>query len=247
MYLFYLDESGDPASWDSNDNFILAGVAIHEGQVRRLSEKLNSIQKKYFPSIQIPIEMHAHHIHSGKGRFRSVPKEKRIEILKSAYDVIARSGFPNLIAFVSGIHVSSVRNPPQALKDCLEDICTSFNRFLIRQYKAGYTDKGLLIIDCSGRDKRIRELMTEFECQGTRHGYLGNIMDVPYFADSGHTRMLQLADLLAFAAGRYFNSRDDTYLNIILNRIDRPSPKGKLIGLRHIIADNIHCKCIATH
>ena len=66
--------------------------------------------------------------------------------------------------------------------------------------------------------------MTEFECHGTRYGYLGNITDIPYFADSGHTRILQLADLLDFAAGRYFNSRDTTYLDIILNRIDKPSP-----------------------
>jgi len=30
MYLFYIDESGNPNGWDTQDNFILGGVAVHE-------------------------------------------------------------------------------------------------------------------------------------------------------------------------------------------------------------------------
>ncbi len=51
VYLFYLDESGDPGGWNQFDDFVLAGVAIHEGQVRRLSERLGAVQRRFFPSL----------------------------------------------------------------------------------------------------------------------------------------------------------------------------------------------------
>ena len=168
-------------------------------------------------------------------------------LLGSAYEVIDKAGFPNLIVFATAMHVTAVENPHQALSDCLEDICQRFNTFLVRQFNAGYKDKGLLIMDRSGRDARIRELMAQFEREGTGRGHLGNIMDVPYFADSSHTRMLQLADLVAFASGRYFNARDDTYLRRFLTSIDRMSPTGKRVGLKHIVGPDLDCQCIAVH
>ncbi|MBM4041683.1 MAG: DUF3800 domain-containing protein [Planctomycetes bacterium] len=247
VYLFYVDESGDPHGWESQDNFVLGGVAVHEGQVRRLCAELDAVQKAFFPGIAVPFEFHAQRIHSGKDRFRAMSQERRTELLNTAYDVIARAGFPNLVGFISAIHVSAVTSPHQALSDCLGDICQRFNTFLVRQYSAGHPDKGLLIMDESGREPRVRELMAEFDQRGTRWGYLGNIIDVPYFADSKHTRPLQLADLLAFAASRYFSSNDDTFLQRVLGRIDRRGPTGDRVGLKHLIGADHHCSCMAIH
>jgi hypothetical protein len=247
MYLFYLDECGDPNSWINDNNFILAGVAIHEGQVRGLSDKLDAVQERFFPGIRIPMELHAYHMHSGKERFRHMPPDQRIALLDSAYRVIADAHFPNLIAFITAIHVSAVTTPGQALTDCLEDICQRFNTFLVRQFNARHPDKGLLIMDRSGRDARVRELMGQFDREGTRRGYLGNIVDVPYFGDSSHTRMLQLADLLAFAGGRYFNRNDPTHLNTVLSRIGTQYRNGPRVGLKHIVGRDFRCSCIAGH
>lgn len=247
MYLFYVDESGTPTGWTEQDNFVLGAVAVHEGQVRRLSEELGVVQKQFFPSIQIPLEFHASVIHRGKGRFKHMPLDQRADLLDAAYAVIAGAGFPNLVVFITAIHVTAVQVPSQALRDCLEDICERFNTFLVRQFNAGYKDKGILIMDRSGREQRVRELMAEFECHGTRHGYLGNIIDVPYFADSSHTRMLQLADLVTFAGSRYFNRNDPTYLDKILERIDRRSRWGEMVGLKHIVGSDYQCACSALH
>ena len=247
MYLFYIDESGNPNGWDTQDNFILGGVAVHEGQIRGISDKVDQLQQDIFPDIKIPIEFHAQHVHSGKGRYRKETPERRQEVLDSICDIIVKTRFPSLIAFVTAIHVSAVKDHSQVMRDCLEDICERFNTFLVRQYKNGYPDKGLLIIDRSGRDAQIREIMLKFEAQGTTHGYLGNIVDVPYFADSRHTRMLQLADMVAFAGGRYFNSGDDALLRKILPRIDRRSASGDRVGLKHIVGSGHKCSCIASH
>jgi hypothetical protein len=245
MYLFYIDESGDPFAWDQNDNFILAGVAIHEGQVRNLTRQLDDIQEKYFPTISIPIEFHAGAILSGKDRFRRIEENIRDQIMDEIYEIIKSAGFPNLITFATAIHVSAVKNGAQALEDCLEDICQRFNTFLKYQFQAGYPDKGLLIMDKSGRETRIRELMSTFEQQGTKCGYLGNIMDVPYFADSKHTRMLQIADFVAFAFGRYLNSQDKSFFDKISKRISRKDDKA--VGFKHILDIRQSCPCMALH
>ena len=135
MYLFYIDESGIPRGWDSQDNFVLGGVAIHEGQIRSLSEGLNNVQGRFFPDISVPIEFHAQHLSSGKGRYRKMTHQQRTDILNSTYDVIVNARFPNLIVFITAIHVSAVTSHSQALRDCLEDICERFNTFLVRIWK----------------------------------------------------------------------------------------------------------------
>jgi hypothetical protein len=247
MYLFYVDESGSPSGWKDQDNFVLGAVAVHEGQVRRLSEELDNVQHRFFPSIRVPIEFHTYHIRAGKGRFRSLDRNQQAALLDALYDVVACAGFPNLIAFITAIHVTAVSESAQALRDSLEDICQRFNTFLLRQHKAGYTNKGIMIMDRSGRETAIRRLMADFESHGTRYGYLGNIVDVPYFADSSHTRMLQIADLVTFAGGRYFNSNDSTYLDKISHCIDSLGAHGKMVGLKHITGTDHQCPCIALH
>jgi hypothetical protein len=247
LYLFYLDESGDPSGFDEVDNFVLAGVAVHEGQIRKLSRQVDHLQREFFPDIHVPLELHAQHIHGGKGRFRSIPKPQRTEMLKRVCGLMGKAGFPNLIAFASAIHISSVADSLQVLRSCLEDICECFNLFLVRQYKAGFRDKGLLIMDRSGRENRVREIMADFERRGTKRGYLGNITDVPYFAESNHTRMLQLADCLAFAVGRYANAGDESYLADLWSSFDRNQVKGRPVGLRHITSSSFVCKCRAFH
>jgi hypothetical protein len=186
-------------------------------------------------------------IHSGKDRFRRLEEMVRTEMINDIYELINAAGFPNLIIFTSAIHVSKVENGSQALKDCLEDICQRFNTFLMCQFKAGFKDKGLLILDKSGREVRIRELMSEFEKNGTQYGYLGNIMDVPYFADSKHTRMLQIADFVAYAFGRYLNASDRTYFDKIKRRIARPSRTEDAVGFKHFILPSQSCSCEGLH
>jgi hypothetical protein len=247
MYLFYVDESGSPSGWNDQENFVLGAVAVHEGQVRRLSEELGKVQRQFFPLIQVPIEFHASHIRGGKACFRSIGKDQQAALLDALYNIIANAGFPSLIAFITAIHVTAVQTPNQALHDCLEDICERFNTFLVREHKAGYTNKGIMIVDRSGRETAIRRLMADFERHGTSRGYLGNIIDVPYFADSSHTRMLQLADFVTFAGGRYFNYNDITYLEKILCRIDSLGPDGRMVGLKHITGTGHDCSCIALH
>jgi len=241
MYLLYLDESGDPNSWQSQKCYVIGGVAIHEGQIHGIGAQIDSIQGKYFPGIQIPIAFHATDVRHGKGHFSNFPPGVRNQILQDVYALIGNATFPNLIVFATAIDITAVRNATQARRDIFEDVCEKFNGFLVHQYQSGHPAKGLLLID-ENRETEYRELVNDFKRQGTTHGYLGNVVDIPYFARCHQTRMLQLADFVANAIFEYYERNDNTNLNIILPRFYGKA-WGKLsAGFGHIVTRK--CTCI---
>lgn len=242
MYILYLDESGDPYGWQNQKHFVLGGVAIHEGQVYRLAKALDGIQQTYFPEIRIPLKLHATDIRNGKGpHFKTLLPNVREMMLSDIYDLIHKTRFPNLIAFSTGIHISAVRDRSLVLSEVFEDLSERFDMFLDRQHKAGRKTKGLLIID-QAHEVRYRALVREFQISGTKHrAYLGNIIDIPYFAGGHDTRMLQLADHVAYAVFRYFEHVDDTYFRRVLPRFDKRGPYLPPDGLKHIIDESCNC------
>ena len=244
MYFLYLDESGTPNGWQDQNHFVLGGVAVFEGYVDRLSEEIDRIQTTHFSSIKIPIEFHAGKMKSGDGqRWRHTKEETREKMLEEVYRTIGNASFPNLVAFATALHISKATdNQSENIRAAFEDVCCRFNTFLIRQHHAGKTSKGLLIIDDAHREHYVG-LIHEFRRLGMKSGYMGNIVDIPYFSGSEQTRMLQLADFCAYAVYRYYEKNDDTYLNKILSRFDRRDKYHPADGLKHMTNDS-SCKCV---
>jgi hypothetical protein len=242
MYVLYLDESGDPTSWQTNKCYVLGGVAVFEGEIRGLTNQLADIQARYFQRGPMPIQFHITDIRKGRNCFGNLPFERRQELISDVYSVITRAGFPSLVAFATAIDRSSARGANQARRVTFEDVTNRFNYFLVRQHKGGHTEKGLLIID-ENRAEQYREIFSEFQEGGTRYGYLGNVPDVPYFARCRDSRMLQLADFVANAVYRYYQHGDDFHIKNILPCFDRRSIDYPPDGLKHIIRGP--CNCIA--
>jgi hypothetical protein len=242
MYLLYLDESGEPSNWEKQKHFVIGGVAVHEGQVSDLIKHLQKIQENYFPGVSIPIEFHAEHVKHSKGVYNSFPLKKREQILEDVYKLILDTGFPNIIVFAAVMSQDAAKGATQVRSDTFEGVCSRFNNFLIWEHRLRYTTKGLVIID-KNREDEYRHLLSSFQTS-TKYGYLGNVVDIPYFAQSHETRMLQLADFCAYAIWRYYERQDDKYMNIILPRICRKPLTHKLDGLQHI-TNNKQCTCIA--
>lgn len=242
MNILYLDESGTATGWDVQNHFVLGGVAVHEGQIYRLTKVLDAVQEKYFPSISVPIEFHATEIRRGKNRFKDFTPSKREDILSDVYKIISDATYPNLVLFATAIHISAVENQFQARTKVLEDLCQRFNMFLTRKFHAGLPNKGLLIID-RHREEEYRHLISEFQSAGTSYGCLGNIVDIPYFARCRETRMLQLADFCANAVFRYYERNDTKYIDMIFDRFDKRSKDSPPEGLKHFT--NEECGCYA--
>ncbi|MBI4556858.1 MAG: DUF3800 domain-containing protein [Candidatus Hydrogenedentes bacterium] len=242
MYVMYIDESGTPDGWSGGQNhFVLGGVAMHEGEIRTFSQRLDEIQKAYFPDIAVPLAFHAFEISSGKGRFRELTPETRTKLLGDIYGLFRQTAFPYLIAFATAVHVSVVRDPKQVLHDAFQDICQRFNTFLVRQFNRGHKDKGVLIID-QAHEEHYRSLLADFQKRGTDYGYIGNIVDIPYFAGLRDTRLLQFADFCAYAMFRRYERSDVGGFGAVLPRIDRRRPGGPPEGLKHMTMRACTCE-----
>ena len=248
MYLLYLDESGDVTNWRQQSNFVIAGVGVYEFRLKTLGAKIRDVQRKYFPGIPVPIVFHATDIHAGKDLFRKLAPQIREGLLLDLYNIIADNRFQSVLVFGACIAVDSAKNAFMDRSRTFEEVVSGFNSFLVdnyRQQKLEGADrvgnKGIVIID-KNREEQYKTLLDTFQEEGTKYGYLANIIDIPYFARCKDTPMLQLADLCSYAFFRYYEKDDDTYLKIISPRI-YVNPDDKMFGLKHITS--LSCDCLS--
>ena len=112
-----------------------------------------------------------------------------------------------------------------------------------RLHKAGDTQRGLIVLDESSYETSIQTLAVNFRRDGHRWGLTRNLSDVPLFVDSRATRMIQFADMVAYALRRYYEKGDSTYIDILGPKFDAEG--GVIHGLVHVIPQGAQCNCLA--
>ena len=147
---------------------------------------------------------------------------------------------PGTRLFACAIHKKSFPGAdPVAL--AFEDLCQRFDYFLSRRRQQGDQQRGMIILDKTTRETSLQQLSREFRKVGTRWGSLRNIADTPFFVDSRASRLVQLADHVAYSVFRRYNSGDAQYIDIIASRFDEAD--GVYHGLSHKHADRLTCTC----
>ena len=140
------------------------------------------------------------------------------------------------------VHKDSFLNrDPLAI--AFEDLCSRFDLYLQRLRADGDTQRGLVILDKSTHETTLQKMSVEFRTLGTRWGVIRSLADTPFFVDSRASRGIQLADHVAYAVFRRYQSGDPQYFDRISHKFDA---EGSIIhGLAHKEFDNPHCMCIA--
>ena len=72
-----------------------------------------------------------------------------------------------------------------------------------------------MLFDKASTEKRLQSLAREFKYEGHTWGKIANYAEVPVFLDSKATRLIQLADLVAYAVFRKYEAGDDSFFNEI--------------------------------
>lgn len=230
MYLLYLDESGkedDPA----DKHFVLGGAAIYERVTFFLSQKLDELKEKHFPGSP-PIEFHASAIRKGKDFWRNVEQPERETILRDLGRIIQATVKPGLALFAAVIEKSSDIYGDKAVEVAIAEVCSRFDAFLMRKFKKSKErQRGPLVFSQGRFDKRAKVLVKGFRQFGTPRGFLRNLADIPYFATNAETRLLQVADFVAYAVYQMYERREPSLIRPILERFD--TERGVLHGLFH--------------
>ena len=242
MHLLYLDDAGSPGN-PNEKHFVLAGIALFERQTHWLQIALDDLAKDLGQSDPVDIEFHGSPIARGRGRlWRSVPKEQRATIIRRGLEAArALRGEWRLFGVVVD---KQARSPEDPVAYAFEQLCSRFDMFLKRLYaKGGEPQRGLIILDKSAEETRLQSMASEFKTHGHRWGVTRNLVEVPLFVDSRATRLIQYADLVAYALWRKFEKQDSDFFNVIAGFFDR---EGSTVhGLHHYRDLSENCDCPA--
>ena len=241
MHLLYLDESGNPDD-AADGHFVLAGVSVFERAVHALSISVEAIQAKHFPGLP-PVEFHASQIRNGRDFWRQVDKAKRNEILIDLADTLVDSG-NGVVLFATAVQKSDECYGEEAVRRATEDICKRFDMFVGRKESQFEDQRGLLVFAESHYEQRAKTWVRDFKRLGTQWGGLHKICDIPYFANTRESRLLQMADLVAHAVFLAYERGSVDLLERMAGKFDRQG--ARLHGLTHLKRDKSQsCECMA--
>jgi len=225
--LLYLDDSGSPPD-RTQVYFVLAGFATFERQAYWLSEALDQVVSTVSHLTPPDPELHGSPLFHGKDDWKRVPTLQRIQVLKDSLNVLGKSHVSNRVFAVA---VRKSRAPKEPVEFCVEQLCNRFDRYLQRLYLKGDAQRGLILFDKHASETAIQNLARDFRTKGHSWGFVRNFAEVPVFLDSKASRLIQLADLVAYAVFRNFEHGDSQFFDLIKHRFD--SDSGTIHGLVH--------------
>ena len=242
MHLLYLDDSGSIAN-KNEAYFVLGGVCVPETSVQWLSNQLEGLARKLNPDNPRQVEFHASEIFSGRrppwDNYRS--KQDRSQIIKDVL-LVLQNAYSEIVVFGCAIHKASFPHD-DLMSKAFEDLSSRFDMYL-RRISIAHHEKGLIVLDKTTYENNLQELAKSFRSEGNRWGSrLKHILEVPFFVDSKASRLIQLADHIAYAVFRRYNAGDLNYFNCIEGRFDESD--GVIHGLVHLQTYNPRCTCPA--
>ncbi|MBI2502809.1 MAG: DUF3800 domain-containing protein [Candidatus Latescibacteria bacterium] len=241
MHLLYLDDSGSGPN-KSEKHLVLGGVSVFEAQAHWVIQQMDKLAESIDPKSPHSVEFHASEIFSRRAKpWNGMTVDDARGVIKAVLQIIAGS-YDSARAFACAIHKDSYpgRDPMEL---AFEDLCSRFDLYLSRLRAGGDRQRGLLILDKSVYETSLQHMAREFRELGTRWGGIKNLADIPFFVDSKASRLVQLADHVAYAVFRRYEAGDTQYLDIIASKFD--SADGIVHGLVHKQTTNPDCMCIA--
>lgn len=243
MYLLYLDDSGSVGN-KTEDYLVLGGVSVFERQVHWIASRLEDLAATIYPPDPYAVEFHASAIFNGNGPpWNGMTKSKRRQVIKDVLNILLASE-QRVHAFACAVHKDSYPNQ-DPMEIAFEQLCSRFDLQLKRLYHEDKdTQRGLIILDESSYETSMQKLARDFRSIGTTWDVLVNLADIPMFVDSRASRMVQLADHIAYAVFKRYERSDTSYFDIIASRFDADRG-GKLHGLLHMHHLPTKCMCPA--
>lgn len=213
MHLLYLDESGHPQD-PGTQFFVLAGFAVFERSTHWLESRINPIAARFRPQEPSAIEFHGSPMHSAKDDWAGIAPAERVQALVDVLSLLGNRQL-QLRVFASVIEKSTMPQD-QILERSFEAVAHQFDQYLADMWtRRGDAQRGLVVCDKASYEQKLQALSSLFKHQGHALGRLRNFAEVPLFLDSKASRLIQMADLIAYWIFRYYQSKDDRGFRLI--------------------------------
>lgn len=246
MHILYVDDSGSVGNQDERF-FVLGGVAVFErGIYHQITALDNCIAGFGLPADAADIELHGSPMYAGRdGIWRSIrDRPARERMIQAALGTLGpRNASVRLFAVAVDRFAVSPSDPVEL---AFEELCNRFNLFLQRGHnRTGERQRGLLVMDESKHEKPLQALARHFRVNGARWGHFRNLSEVPLFVDSRASRLVQAADLVAWATWRKYEHSDGRFFDPLIPLFDADG--GVIHGLVHRRGATAECYCPACH
>jgi hypothetical protein len=163
-------------------------------------------------------------------------------------DCVAASGSARLFAeCIDKLHFDPVRTGCTIGEQAFEQVVSRFEQFIKSTDEPGQDKKFGLLVHDNNQDvaKRHTDLMRRFHKQGTLWTSVERLIETPLFVDSSLTRMVQIADLCAYALRRYLENQETDLFTRIFPRAHRV--QNRVVGVRHYTVPNCTCEICRAH
>jgi hypothetical protein len=243
VHLLYMDDSGSVSN-TSERYLVLAGVAVFERRLFHLITSLDDIVRGFKIGDPHEVELHGSPMYSGtKEPWHSIGRARRESMIQTALTAII-DGRTTLKLFAAVIDKAAA-SPRDPVEMAFEEVSNRFNLLLQRLNNRNPDDmqKGLIIMDETRHEGALQALARHFRINGARWGHFRNLAEVPLFVDSKASRLIQLADLVAWATWRRYEHQDGRFFDRLISRFDQDG--GVIHGLFHYHARGEVCYCPA--
>jgi|GEM_PF-168567 len=169
---------------------------------------------------------------------------ERKALVREVADCVSGWSFARMFAeCINKLHFDPAKTGRTIDAQSFEQVVSRFERYIHNCDPGKY---GLLVHDNNETVARKHTtLMRHFHSQGTLWTKISHIIETPLFVDSKLTRMVQIADLCAYALRRYVENNELDLFRPIFSRADRAN--GITVGVRHYTDMNCNCKICSAH
>lgn len=194
-YLVYFDEvKFDPPN---QKTYIVGGIAIHVGVATTIEQKLHDLAEGYFDShlLDVETEFHGKEIYNGKNNYKAHDFVKRLDLLKALAKILDDGPLDKIYARIHPENIKLSNRPPKEI--AFQYFVEQADAFLKERNSFGllFGDRDEEVVNEAIRSvHRYKRSATEW-ASGRR---IERIIDTPYFAQSHHSRLVQLADIYVY-------------------------------------------------
>lgn len=241
MHVLYVDDSGSVTD-PTQSYFVLGAVAVYERGIYHLITAADDCVRKFGFEDPDDIELHGTDMYGGRNRpWNGVKVRSDREAL--IHCALGTLKTPNASTRLFSIAVNKAGvSPRDPIEVAFEELCNRFNLFLQRlNDRGGERQRGLIVMDESKHEKPLQALARNFRVKGARWGKFRNLAEVPLFVDSKATRLIQLADLVAWSTFRKYEFSDGRFFDPLVHRFDADG--GVIHGLYHVRGSTVVTPC----
>lgn len=213
-------------------------MAIHEDDAARMQKELDALIIKYLE--RVPLNLDEYELHASEMRnakkpdptkgpqktsiWANVDRATRAALLRASYELLTKfkPSNPSLPVVLFSVAVDrrfhSTWNDLERERWAYEVLLGKFDDMLKTLRRRQLANRGLVIHDRRVvAEQDIQNWTAAWRATAERISQLQNLADVPLFADSRATRLLQVADIVSFAVFRFYNplTQDASSFNTI--------------------------------